>query len=152
MSDNPGFGAESSAVQKHLEIMQGVITWMAENSRSCKLWSVTLGAATLILVERTGEPRHALIALVPTALFLVLDTYYLALERAFRNSYNTFVGKLHRGELVPLDIFSVKPSGMGWKLAWRCLGSVSILPFYLLLTGTVLLAWLLIIPADTILR
>ena len=152
MSENPGFDAESAAVQKHLEITQAVITRMAENSRSCKVWSVTLVAATLILVARTGEPRHALIALVPTALFLVLDTYYLALERAFRNSYNAFVGKLHRGELVPLDIFPVKPAGMGWKLAWRCLGSVSILPFYLLLAVTVLLAWLLIIPSDAILR
>ena len=152
MSVNLGFGAESLAVQKHLEIMQGVIQRMAENSRSCKVWSVTLVAATLILVARTGEPRHALIALVPTALFLVLDTYYLALERAFRNSYNAFVGKLHRGELVPLDIFPVKSVGMGWKLAWRRLGSISILPFYLLLTVTVLLAWLLIIPSDTILR
>ena len=152
MSENPSFDAESVAVQKHLEITQAVITRMAENSRSCKVWSVTLVAATLILVARTGEPRHALIGLVPTALFLVLDTYYLALERAFRNSYNAFVGKLHRGELVPLDIFAVTPAGMGWKLAWRCLGSVSILPFYLLLTVTVLLAWLLIIPSDTILR
>ena len=131
MSDNPGFGAESSAVQKHLEIMQGVITRMAENSRSCKLWSVTLVAATLILVERTGEPRHALIALVPTALFLVLDTYYLALERAFRNSYNTFVGKLHRGELVPLDIFSGQASWHGVEVSLAMFGvrvDIALLP------------------------
>ena len=71
MSENASFDAESVAVQKHLEIMQGVIQRMAENSRSCKVWCVTLVAATLVLVARTGEPRHALIALIPTLLFPV---------------------------------------------------------------------------------
>ena len=74
------------AVQTHLTIMQGVINRMAENSRSCKVWCVTLAAATLVLVARTGEPQHALIALVPTLSFLLLDSYYLALERAFIRS------------------------------------------------------------------
>ena len=52
---------ETFAVQKHLEIMQGVIQRMAENSRSCKVWCITLVSAVLILVARTGEPNHALI-------------------------------------------------------------------------------------------
>ncbi len=141
---------ESSAVQKHLEIMQGVINRMAENSRSCKVWCVTLVAATLVLVARTGEPQHALIALVPTLLFLFLDSYYLALERAFIGAQNAFVRKLHRGELEPADVYRVIPTGMGWRLIGRCLfGSVSIWPFYLLVTVTILLTWLLIIPADS---
>ena len=45
---------ESSAVQSHLNIMQGVINRMAENSRSCKVWCVTLVAATLVLVAPDG--------------------------------------------------------------------------------------------------
>ena len=141
---------ESSAVQSHLTIIQGVINRMAENSRSCKVWCVTLVAATLVLVARTGEPQHALIALVPTLLFLFLDSYYLALERAFIRSQNAFVAKLHRGELESTDIYLVVPTGMGWVLVGRCLlGSLSIWPFYLLVTVTILLAWLLIIPSDS---
>ena len=99
MAEQSHLNHESSAVQKHLEIMQGVINRMAENSRSCKVWCVTLVAATLVLVARTGEPQHALIALVPTLLFLFLDSYYLALERAFIASQNAFVAKLRRGRL-----------------------------------------------------
>ena len=72
MAETPPLNAESSAVQSHLTIMQGVIQRMAENSRSCKVWCVTLVAATLVLVARTGEPQHTLIALVPTLLFLFL--------------------------------------------------------------------------------
>ena len=150
MSEQSHLGHDSAAVQKHLEIMQGVINRMAENSRSCKVWCVTLVAATLVLVARTGEPQHALIALVPTLLFLFLDSYYLALERAFIGSQNAFVAKLHRGELDSSDLYRVVPTGMGWRLVGRCLlGSVSIWPFYLLVGVTILLTWLLIIPSDS---
>lgn len=150
MIENQPLNENSPAVQKHLEIMQGVINRMAENSRSCKVWCVTLVAATLVLVARTGEPQHALIALVPTLLFLFLDSYYLALERAFIRSQNTFVAKVQTDELERSDVYRVVPTGMGWRLVGRCLfGSVSIWPFYLLVAVTILLAWLLIIPSDS---
>ena len=142
MASNGKLGVDSSAVQTHLTIMQGVITRMAENSRSCKVWCVTLVAAVLVLVARTGEPRHALIALIPTLLFLFLDAYYLALERAFIASQNAFVDKLHKGGLAAAAVYKVAPTGMGLPLVLRCLfGSVSILPFYLLVSATVLTAW-----------
>ena len=54
MVENQPLNENSSAVQAHLTIMQGVINRMAENSRSCKVWCVTLVAATLVLVARTG--------------------------------------------------------------------------------------------------
>ena len=149
MCDKRTLNEESSAVQAHFEIVQGVIQRMAENSRACKVWCVTLVAATLVLVARTGEPQHALIALVPTALFLVLDSYYLALERAFRCSYTTYVNKLHQGELSSWEVYTVEPTGMGMSLVGRCLGSASIWLFYPLATATILLAWWLIIPSAT---
>ena len=150
MVESQPLNENSPSVQTHLTIMQGVINRMAENSRACKVWCVTLVAATLVLVARTGEPQHALIALVPTLLFLFLDSYYLALERAFIRSQNAFVGKLHEGQLKLPDLYRVVPTGMGWRLVGRCLlGSVSIWPFYLLVAVTILLTWLLIIPSDT---
>ena len=142
MTNTGNLDVESSAVQAHLTIIQGVIQRMGENSRSCKVWCVTLVAATLVLVARTGEPRHALIALIPTLLFLFLDSYYLALERAFIRSQNVFVANLHKGELLLTDVYKIVPTGMGWRLVGRCLlGSVSILPFYVLVTATVLMSW-----------
>ena len=150
MVENQPMNENAPAVQTHLTIMQGVINRMAENSRSCKVWCVTLAAATLVLVARTGEPQHALIALVPTLSFLLLDSYYLALERAFIRSQKAFVAKLHCGKLRSADVYLVIPTGMGWRLVGRCLlGSVSILPFYLLVIVTIFLTWLLIIPSDT---
>ena len=135
---------EASAVQAHLTIMQGVVNRMAENSRYCKVWCVTLVSAILVLVARTGESQHALIALAPTFLFLILDTYYLALERAFRDSYSSFVDKLHRGELTSGDLYKVAPSGQITRHFWECLRSFSIWLFYPVVAVTSVLAWLFV--------
>ena len=133
---------ESSSVQQHLGMVQSIIARMAENSRSCKVWCVTLVAATLVLVARTGEPQHALIALIPSLLFLFLDSYYLALERSFISSQDAFVGKLRRGELIRTDIYDVAPRDMGWPRVGRCLvGSISIWPFYALIVAAILVSW-----------
>lgn len=146
MTEKSQLNHESSAVQKHLEIMQGVISRMAENSRSCKVWCVTLVAAVLVLVARTGEPRHALIALVPTALLLVLDAYYLMLERRFRTSYNNFVDKVQMGQLTTSDLYAVVPDGSIARVMLSAMfRSFSVLPFYVAVITTVLLAWCLIL-------
>ena len=142
MSNEPTLTAASKEVIAHLSMIQGVITRMAENSRSCKVWCVTLVAGTLVLVARTGESHHALIALMPTLLFFVLDSYYLALERAFIEAQNAFVAKLHKGDLSLTEVYKVEATGMGWRLVGRRLsGSVSELLFYVPVTATVLVSW-----------
>ena len=145
MTEQTRFDHESSAVQKHLEIMQGTITRMAENSRTCKVWCVTLVSAILVLVARTGEADHALIALAPTVLFYVLDAYYLSLERGFRRSYGSFVRKIHEGQVSISDLYAVVPTGSITRgTLWAMFRSFSVPPFYAVVVGTVLLAWRLI--------
>ena len=146
MAENENVGETAPGVLTHREIMQGVIQRMAENSRSCKVWCVILVAAVLVLVAGTGEPQHGLIALAPTALFFVLDAYYLALERGFRRSYNAFVGKVPSGQVATSDLSTVAPSGAipGGTL-WAMFKSVAVPPFYLGVAATIVLAWLLIL-------
>ena len=142
MAANGSLNENSSAVQKHVEIIQGVIQRMADNSRYCKVWCVTLVSAVLVLVARTGEPGHALIALAPAILLYLLDAYYLMLERRFRESYNVFVGKVHAGQVCASDLYVVAPCGSAARgLLWSMFWSFSLLPFYVALVGTVLLAW-----------
>ena len=146
MADNGNLDVESSAVQKHLEIMQGVIQRMAENSRSCKLWCVTLVSAILVVTALTGDAEHALIALAPAILFYLLDAYYLGLERRFRSSYNDFVAKVRSGEADASDLFSVVPSGStAGEFLWAMFKSFSVLPFYAVIVATILLAWLVVL-------
>lgn len=150
MTEDRVLDEESAAVQKHLEITQGVIQRMAENSRSCKLWCVTLVAAILVLVARTGEPQHAMIALGPAVLFWVLDAYYLAFERRFIRTYNAFVDKVHQAQVVKPDLYTVFPSGSATReFFWALFKSFSVLPFYLVAVLTTILSWLLIFPMES---
>lgn len=144
MDKHKTFDEESSSVQAHLSTMQNVIQRMAENSRACKLWCVTLISAVLFFTVKTEKPEHTLIALIPLVLFLILDTYYLALERAFRDSYNTFVRKLQSDLAQREDIYSIRPTGSVPKLFFRCLLSFSIYIFYIPLALMMLLVWWLI--------
>ena len=146
MSDNQTLNHDSPAVLGHLQIVQGVIQRMAENSRSCKVWCVTLVSAILVLVAQTKESQHALIALAPIALFWLLDSYYLTLERGFRESYNALVGKVHDGQLRISDLFEVIPGGSTARGFFSAMfTSPSTLPFYLVVIATVLLAWRLVL-------
>jgi len=87
MDEQSQFKENSQAVQSHLTILQSVIQRMAANSSSSKAWCVTLVSAILVIVADKGKPQYAWLALIPTILFLVLDAYYLSLERGFRNAY-----------------------------------------------------------------
>ena len=141
MNESQGLGPESDAVRTHLEIMQGVISRMADNSRSCKVWCVTLVAAVLFLSSRSDAPNQILIALAPAVLFWFLDSYYLSLERAFRGSYGAFVKKVHGGRAQVSDLYVVAPSGsVVGGVFWALFRSVSVWPFYLMVAATVVLA------------
>lgn len=121
---------ESASVQAHLQILQSIIQRMATNSTSCKAWCITIVSAILVLIADKGEPNFALLAFLPTFLFLALDAYYLALEKAFRSSYNLFVRKLHSSELKLDDLFFVIPRGDMTKHQIEALKSFSVWGFY----------------------
>ena len=141
MSEESTLNHDSPAVRVHLTIMQGVIARMAENSRSCKVWCITLVAATLVLVARTGEADHALIALAPAALLYWLDAYHLMLEKRLRNSYDDFVDKVHKRAVTLSDLYKVNGVGSEVRtMLWAMFQSASALPFYITIVITVLLA------------
>ena len=146
MSEPSALDRESSAIQAHMTILQGIIGRMSDNSRSCKMWCVTLVSAILALVAFRGEANHIFIALLPTVLLFVMDTYYLALERSFRGTYNEFVDKIHEGRYAASDLYSVPPpTSMVGGTFWRMFVSFSVWPFYAFVAGTLLFAWWLIL-------
>lgn len=122
---------ESASIQTHLSIIQNVIQRMAANSTSCKAWCVTLVSAVLVIIADKGKPEYAWIALLPTLVFAALDAYYLALEKAFRNSYNRFISKLHNKQLTATDLYSVLPVGKMSSLQFEALKSFSVWGFYI---------------------
>ena len=81
----------SDAKIKHLEMIQAVITRMAQNSFSLKGWSVTLVVGALALSVQTTNQFFFLVAYPPILLFWGLDAYYLQLERKYRVLYLSLI-------------------------------------------------------------
>jgi len=128
----------SEAVRAHLTITQGVIDRMATNSASCKAWCITLVSAILVIIADKGKPELTVIAAIPTVLFLILDTYYLSLERRFRASYNRFIDRLHEGGVRAADLYALQPAGSAIEAYFGSLLSFSIWPFYATLAVMIL--------------
>ena len=137
---NHSLTEESASVQSHLQIMQGVIQRMASNSTSCKAWCITIVSAILVLIADKNKPELALLAMVPTALFMALDAYYLALEKGFRESYNEFIKKIHSNQLTSEDLFAILPKGKMVKHRIKAFMSFSVWWFYLALIAVILVA------------
>lgn len=121
---------DAASIQTHLGIIQNVIQRMASNSSASKAWCVTLVSAILVIVADKGKADYAYIALLPTLVFAALDAYYLAFEKAFRNSYNEFISKLHNKSLTESDLYSVAPKGNISVLQWQSFKSFSVWGFY----------------------
>ena len=146
-SEDQTYTVNSPAVQGHLNIIQAVIQRMASNSTSCKAWSITIVSAILVLVVDKGEPKYALIAGIPTILFLLLDAYYLGLERCFRNSYNEFIEKIHLGNVSNLDLLAINPGELSFKAVFKSMFSFPIWSFYLSLGIMIILEMLIVFPS-----
>lgn len=88
---------EKSSVQAHISMMQGMISRMANNSANCKLWCITLLAASMALFL-DGIAKNMEYCYFITSLFYFLDCFYLGLERQFVSAQNDFVDRINNGE------------------------------------------------------
>jgi hypothetical protein len=111
---------------EHLKLIQGVITRMAGNSFLLKGWTVTLVAGLTALAKADSDRRIAWIACGAAALFAVLDAFYLAQERSYRELYADAVKS---DSTVPAWSLAITKPGPGKVLG--ALFSWTILPLYL---------------------
>ena len=135
---------DTPQVQVHIEVMQGVIQRMAANSASAKTWCLTIVSAILVVAVEKGRPGYAWIAFIPALMLGLIDAYYLALERAFRASYNRFLERLHEGRATSAELFRVEREGRLWLHTLRALGSFSVWGVYgpLLIAVGIISFWL----------
>ena len=113
---------------KHLELIQGVINRLANNSFAFKAWAIVLVAAVFALAADDGDPLFLLIALIPALAFWGLDAYYLRQERLFRALYDAVrMGEGAAGEPFSMDTVPVSGRIAGW---WSVLRSPTIAGLY----------------------
>ena len=73
---------------RHLELIQGVISRMAQNSFMMKGWAVTLVSAILVVAHEVAGWEYLLVALLPALVFWGFDAFYLRRERLFIALYD----------------------------------------------------------------
>lgn len=75
-------------LHKHLEMIQGVINRMASNSFIIKGWSITAIGSLYAFWLSQKDNNILLLIFIVNIFFWLHDTYYLYLERGFRNLYD----------------------------------------------------------------
>ena len=125
---------------KHLEMIQHIITRLANNSSSLKGWTVIFIAAVLGFAIKESNPNYIPLVLFPIFAFWGLDGYYLRQEKLFRSLYDK-VRKLDEQDIdFEMDISSTESKVASWRLI--CV-SRTILGFY----GPILIVILILILA-----
>jgi hypothetical protein len=140
---SPLWPADNAAVTAHINLLQGLINRLANNSASCKTWCLTLVAAFLSLAGATRQPQIVAFALIPIVIFGFLDALYLAQERAYRDLYRDLAARIRQKTYALRDAFEVRAP----LTVTRILGaftSWSIFPIY----GLLLLAYAVALGKD----
>ena len=138
MRNNPKQGKTVEKKIKHLEMIQNIITRLANNSFSLKGWTVIFIAAVLGFVIKESNPNYIPLVLFPIFAFWGLDGYYLRQEKLFRALYDK-VRKLDEQDInFEMDTSSIEKEIGSWRSV--CF-SRTILGFY----GPILITILILI-------
>jgi hypothetical protein len=98
----------------HLEMIQAVISRLANNSFAYKGWAITVSAA-LVAFLLDKHPSMIVSALYPIGAFWILDAHSLSLERNYRELYS----KAYRDEIPAyhMHLGSIRHSLHDWLKA-----------------------------------
>lgn len=123
--------------RKHLELIQGVVNRLANNSFQLKGWCVTLVTGVLFFSSAVAAEKQnlLLISLAPVAVFWILDGYFLWQERIFRRTFDIV---RERTEETNYDMYEADPDGK--KLYWiDAIFSTTLIVFYMGLIAAIIL-------------
>lgn len=111
---------------KHLEMIQGIIDRMSSHGATLKNYCITLTTAVAGFAVTIDKPAAGLLGLIPVAIFALLDTQYLRVERRFR----TLFDRVRTEDWDTLPTFEVNSTNAPAVPYGRVLGSWSIFVFY----------------------
>jgi len=144
--------ADNAAVIAHINLLQGIINRLANNSASCKTWCLTLVGAFVSLAGATHTPGIIHFAAVVVIIFGFVDSMYLTQERAYRQLYGRITTKIRTNKYQSQDFFEAS-APLKISSIFSTVTSWSIFPIYLGLIGIYLLAyfkgWLYVLTITT---
>lgn len=126
---------------KHLEFIQNIITRMNTNSFLIKGWCITLVSALFALSAKDSNLNFVLVSYISLPVFWILDGFFIATERRYRELYKEISGKLES----EIDFnLSADKFCSGNKIWLAGIFSKTLIPFYGILIITTLIIMFLI--------
>ena len=144
---NEALSHDDSAVLKHMDMYQGIITRMAGNSAACKKWCIPFETAILAYMVTKPELRVLnvqILVIAPIFIFYLLDAYYLKLENQFREGFSHSAKLIQQGQFCKDNLFSLKPKGGEIRLWIKAVTSPSTWFVYIGLLALVVLAYAIV--------
>ena len=121
--------------RKHLEFIQGVVNRMANTSFLLKGWSITVVAGLFALGAKDGAIPVLALAVILTAVFWFLDSFFLCQERMYRALYDEV--RLKREEEIN---FSMDASTFSERHKWYTTPfAITLWPFYTSVLATLVI-------------
>jgi hypothetical protein len=128
--------------RKHLELIQGVVNRLAQNSFLLKGWSVVLVSGLFALAASASQPLFIYLAYFPCVAFWILDGYFLWQELLFRALYD-LVRQLKEDEIdFSMDTSIVRRNVEQWR---DVIFSKTLLIFHGTLIFSILIVMLVVI-------
>ena len=129
-----------SEVQSFISQLDSIINRMANNSANAKNWLMTLLAAAIAIQWTQSQLENVLWLLVPTALFMLTDMYYLGMERHFKDIQKEFIKNVRAGSDIKDTVYKIPKTTKCDQVCntFSTIDSLSIWPFYLIVVGCIL--------------
>ena len=131
---------------KHLEMVEGIIERMGNNSFQLKGWAVTLVSIIGALSAQGSDRRFFLLSFLPLAAFWLLDSFYLQKERKYRILYKNISIKEESNIDFNMDTRNIVMSGKEASRIcyFKCLFSITEVLFYgVIVVAVLVLAFIL---------
>lgn len=126
---------------KHLEFIQNVITRMNSNSFLIKGWTITLVSALFALAANNANIKFVLISYIAIPVFWVLDGFFIAIERRFRDLFDEVAIKAEADIDFVMDASKFNNGNRIWIAG---IFSKTLIPFYGISVATTLIVIFLI--------
>ena len=126
---------------KHLEFIQNVITRMNSNSFLIKGWTITLVSALFALAANNSNIKFVLISYIAIPVFWVLDGFFIAVERQYRDLYNEVAVKAEDDIDFAMDVSKFNKGDRIWIAG---IFSKTLIPIYGISVATTLIVMFLI--------
>ncbi len=126
------------AVCTYLEFLQNVISRMGGNSSNVKaLIAVVYTIFVTVLIAIKELKQYWWIGIIISFAGVLMDAYYLAIERMYRKKYNNFNKNLNEDKLDEKEIYNMNPKNTDLKyeviaMMLESIKSFSVIGFYIL--------------------